>query len=147
MRLQRFHYPGVGLVMVALVAFAFGGAAQSNAAVADTHMARALLNSGFKVKAADTAARRAQMRRLPDNQFTMVKQDGNVYYLYADKKDNRLYAGDQYAYRAYEKFVRDNQLRAQGVFVRPLRFENKSDNKTIEVWQGWEPFPAWKSAD
>ena len=147
MRLQRFHCPGVGLVMVALVAFAFGGAAQSNAAVADTQMERALLNSGFKVKAADTAARRAQMRRLPDNQFTMVKQDGKIYYLYADKKDNRLYAGDQYAYRAYEKFVRDNQLRAQGVFVRPLRFENKSDNKTIEVWQGWEPFPAWKSAD
>ena len=147
MRLQRFHYPGVGLVMVALAAFAFGGAAQSNAAVADTQMERALLNSGFKVKTADTAARRAQMRRLPDNQFIMVKQDGKIYYLYADKKDNRLYAGDQYAYRAYEKFVRDNQLRAQGVFVRPLRFDNKSDNKTIEVWQGWEPFPAWKSAD
>ena len=133
--------------MVALVAIAFAGAAQSNAAVADTQMGRALLNSGFKVKAADTGARRAQMRRLPDNQFTMVKQDGKIYYLYADKKDNRLYAGDQYAYRAYEKFVRDNQLRAQGVFVRPLRFDNKSDNKTIEVWQGWEPFPAWKSAD
>ena len=147
MRLQRFHYPGVGLVMVALVAFAFGPAAQSNAAVADTQMEQALLNSGFKVKAADTAVRRAHIRRLPDNQFTMVKQDGKMYYLYADKKDNRLYAGDQYAYRAYEKFVRDNQLRAQGVFVRPLRFENKSDNKTIEVWHGWEPFPAWKSAD
>ena len=147
MRLQRLHHPGVGLVMVALVAFAFGGAAQSNAAVADTQMEQALLNSGFKVKAAVNAARRAQIRRLPNNQFTMVKQDGKIYYLYADKKDNRLYAGDQYAYRAYEKFFRDNQLRAQGVFVRPLRFENKSDNKTIEVWHGWEPFPAWKSAD
>ena len=77
----------------------------------------------------------------------MVKQNGNTYYLYPDKKDNRLYAGDQYAYRAYERYVKDKQLRAQGVFVRPTHYENKSDPRNVEIWQQWGPFPAWKSED
>src|ERR1700730_12972366 len=147
MRVQRFYYPVLGLAMVAVIGFGLGGATQSNAAVADTEQEQVLLSSGFKVKPANTAARRAQIHALPDNQFTMVKQDGKIYYLYPDKKDNRLYAGDQYAYRAYQRYFKDKQLREKGVFVFPLNPENKSDNRTIQVWHGWDPFPAWKSVE
>jgi hypothetical protein len=147
MRVQRFCYPVLGLAMVAVIGFGPGGATQSNAAVADTEQEQVLLSSGFKVKPANTAARRAQIHALPDNQFTMVKQDGKTYYLYPDKRDNRLYAGDQYAYRAYERYFKDKKLRAQGVFVFPLHPENKSDPRNIQVWHGWDPFPAWKEAN
>ena len=143
MRLQRFCYPILGLATVALIGV--GGTIQSIAAVADTEQEQVLLSSGFKVKPANTGAQRAQIREMPGNQFTMVKQDGKIYYLYADKRDNRLYAGDEYAYRAYERHFKDKQLRAQGVFVYPLRPENKSDPKNIKVWHGWDPFPAWQS--
>jgi hypothetical protein len=77
----------------------------------------------------------------------MVKQNGNTYYLYPDKKDNRLYAGDQYAYRAYQRYFKDKQLRARGVFVLPTHLENKSDPRNIQIWHDWGPFPEWKYQD
>ena len=147
MRVERFNYSVLSLALLALVGFGVGGANQIKAAAADTEQERVLLSSGFKVKSASTAGQRAQVRGLPDNQFTVVKQNGNTYYLYPDKKDNRLYAGDQYAYRAYERYVKDKQLRARGVFVRPTHYENKSDHRNVEIWQQWGPFPAWKSED
>jgi len=147
MRVQRFYYPVLGLTVAALIEFGLGGATQSNAAVADTAQEQVLLTSGFNVKSANAPGQRAQIRALPDNQFTMVKQEGKIYYLYPDKKDNRLYAGDQYAYRAYERYFKDKNLRAQGIFVYPLKWDNKSDPKNIKVWHGWDPFPAWKSEE
>jgi hypothetical protein len=133
------------LAVGALIGFGVGGVPRLNAAAADTEQEQVLLSSGFKVKPAMTPEQRRQVRSMPENQFTMVKQNGNTYYLYPDKKDNRLYAGDQYAYRAYERHFKDKQLRAQGVFVYPLRPENKSDPRNVKVWHGWDPFPAWKS--
>ena len=143
MTTKRFH-PVLGLATAALIGFGLGSVATCNAAVPDTEQEQVLLSSGFRVKPAKTPAQRAQIRELADNQFTMVKENGNTYYLYPDKRENRLYAGDQYAYRAYEKYFKDKQLRKEGAFVFPLHPENKSDNKTIQVWHGWDPFPAWK---
>ena len=147
MRVERFNYPVLFLALLALIGFGLGGANQTKAAAADTEQEQALLSSGFKVKSARTVGQRAQVRSLPGNEFTVVKQNGNTYYLYPDKKDNRLYAGDQYAYRAYQQYVKDKKLRAEGVFVRPTRLENKSDPRNVEIWQQWGPFPAWKSED
>jgi len=144
MRVERFNYPVLSVVLLMLIGFGVGGANQTKAAAADTEQEQALLYSGFKVKSASTAGQRAQVRALPDNEFTAVKQNGNTYYLYPDKKDNRLYAGDQYAYRAYQRYAKDKQLRAEGVLVIPKRYENKSDPRNVEIWQEWGPFPAWK---
>jgi hypothetical protein len=147
MRVERFKYAVLSLALVALAGFGVGGANQTKAAAAETEQEQALLYSGFKVKSARTAGQLAQVRELPGNEFTVVKQNGNTYYLYPDKKDNRLYAGDQYAYRAYQQYVKDKKLRAEGVFVRPTHYENKSNPKNVEIWQQWGPFPAWKSED
>ena len=147
MRVERFNYPVLSMALLALIGFGVGGANETKAAAADTEQEQALLYSGFKVKSASTAGQRAEVRALPENEFTLVKQNGNTYYLYPDKKDNRLYAGDQYAYRAYQQYVKDKKLRAEGVFVRPAHYENKSNPKNVEIWQQWGPFPAWKSED
>jgi len=144
MRVERFNYPVLSVVLLTLIGFGVGGANRTKAVAADTEQEQALLYSGFKVKSASTAGQRAQVRALSTNEFTAVKQNGKTYYLYPDKKDNRLYAGDQYAYRAYERYVKDKQLRAQGVFVRPTHYENKSDPRNVEIWDQWDPFPAWK---
>ena len=147
MRVKRFNYPVLSLALLALIGFGVGGVNQTKAAAADTEQEQALLYSGFKVKSASTARQRADVRALPGNEFTVVKQNGNTYYLYPDKKDNRLYAGDQYAYRAYQRYFKDKQLRAQGVFVRPTHYENKSDPRNIQIWHDWGPFPEWKYQD
>ena len=147
MRVERFNYPVLSVVLLTLIGFGVGGANQTKAAAADTEQEQALLYSGFKVKSASTARQRADVRALPGNEFTVVKQNGNTYYLYPDKKDNRLYAGDQYAYRAYQRYFKDKQLRALGVFVLPTHLENKSDPRNIQIWHDWGPFPAWKYQD
>lgn len=105
MRVERFNYPVLSVVLLTLIGFGVGGANQTKAAAADTEQEQALLYSGFKVKSASTAGQRAQVRALSTNEFTAVKQTGNTYYLYPDRKNNRLYAGDQYAYRAYHRYV------------------------------------------
>jgi hypothetical protein len=153
MKIRRLMTLMVGITSVALspMTSAAGhgggggrGANQTKAAASDTEQEQALLYSGFEVKSASTARQRAQVRALSSTEFTALKQNGNPYYLYPDKRNNRLYAGDQYAYRAYQRYVKDKQLRAEGVFVRPIRYENKSDPRNVEIWQEWGPFPAWK---
>jgi hypothetical protein len=144
MRAQRFKYLGLAFTLAALIEFGVGAATESKAAVAATEVEQVLLTSGFKVNAAKTSAQRAQLRALPDNQFTMVKQDANTYYLYPDKKDNRLYAGDQYAYRAYQGYLKNKHLRAQGVFVWEVNPADRSNNKTIQIWHDWTPFHQWQ---
>jgi hypothetical protein len=102
------------------------------------------VTSGVKVQPANTPAQRAQLRAIPDNQFTLVKQENNSYYLYPDKKDNRLYAGDYYAYRAYQGYLKNKHLRDQGVFVWETNPSDRSKNRTIQVWHDWTPFREWQ---
>jgi hypothetical protein len=145
MKMQRFKglipiMAGLVLAGVALgPGFAIAESADENARVDQV-----LLSSGFNAKPARTPAQRAQLRALPDNEFTTVKQNGNTYYLYPDKKHNRLYAGDHNAYRAYMNFFKNKKLRAKGVAVFPINPANKSSNRTIQVWEEWTPFDQWR---
>jgi hypothetical protein len=129
-------------IAAAVMPFTSASATQNNY-VADTDMERALVDNGFKVKSATTAEQRRQIRSMPDDRFTMVKQGAETYYLYPDKRDNRLYAGDHWAFRAYQGFVKNNRLRKQGAFVFEVNPFDKANNKTVEVWHGWAPFPEW----
>ena len=114
--------------------------------LADTEMERVLLTSGFKVKTASNGGQRNHISRLPDNQFQQVMEGGRTYYLYADKRDSRLYVGDEYAYRAYIGYLHNKNLRQQGVFVWEVRPADRANNKTIEIWHGWTPFPEWSNS-
>jgi len=140
MRIQQLKYLTLTLAVVILTGL---GAAASNTG-ADTELKQVLLTSGFKARPADSSAQRAQLRALPDDQFTMVKQDGQTYYLFPDKKEGRLYAGDYYAYRAFQGYFKNKDLRAKGVFVWPVQPADKSNNRTIQVWHDWTPFSQWR---
>jgi hypothetical protein len=115
----------------------------SNGNSADTEMEHALLASGFKVRPASTATQRNGIATMADNQFEVVHQNGNEYYIYADKRDSRLYVGDRYAYRAYQGFVRNNHLRKQGVFVFETHPGDRANNQTVDVYNGYPPFREW----
>ncbi len=111
---------------------------------ADTRVKQALETSGFKVEPAATRAQREQLRALPEHQITMVKQNGTAYYLYPDKRDGRLYAGDYYAYRSFQNFFKNKDLRERGVFVWDVNPADRSTNKTIQIWHDWTPFDQWR---
>ena len=113
---------------------------------ADRNMEGALLAAHFKVQPATTAEQRHQLRTLPDNRFTMVKQGGKSYYLYPDKSQGRLYAGDRWAYLAFVNNEKNNRLRQAGAFVYEKDPSNRAINKTVVVWHGWSPFPEWANS-
>jgi hypothetical protein len=140
-----------GLAVAALLLFLAPNGAQARGdrtgdSLGDTEMEHVLVNSGFKVRSASNGGQRSHISRLPDNQFQQVVQNGNTYYLYADKRDNRLYIGDQHAYRAYLGYLHNKKLRQQGVFVWEVRPADRANNKTVEVWHGWTPFPEWSNS-
>jgi hypothetical protein len=145
MKMRRFKDLTPIVAGLVLAGLALGsGVAMAASATGDALAEQVMLNSGFKVKPANTPAKRAQLRALPDHQFTLVKQNGNTYYLYPDKENKRLYAGDHYAYRAYLNFYKNQKLRAKGVVVWEVEPANKSNNRTIQVWEDWSPFDQWR---
>lgn len=115
----------------------------SNVAGADTSMEQALLAAHFKVRSATTVEQRQELRNLPDNRFGIVKQGGETYYLYADKKDGRVYAGDHWAYQAFINDKKNDRLRKEGAFVFETNPSNRADNRTVVVWHDWSPFQQW----
>jgi hypothetical protein len=128
-----------GFGVLALVLLLPGCATQSTG-MADNATEQALIRAGFKVRPISTTAQRDYMHRMPDDRFTMVKQGGETYYLYIDRQDGRLYVGDRWAYRAYQGYLRNNNLRSQGVFVWETHPGDPANNRTVDVWPGYPPF-------
>jgi hypothetical protein len=145
MKMQGFKRLMPTVAVAVLTIFALGCSGSMAATETENvHVDQVLLQSGFKSRPANTPAKRKQLRALPENEFTTVKQNGNTYYLFPDKKNNRLYVGDHYAYRAYQNFFKNRKLRAKGVAVFPIHPANKSSNTTVQVWEQWSPFDQWK---
>jgi hypothetical protein len=132
-----------GFGVAGLLALLPACATQNSATMADNDMERTLIASGFKVRAANGGMQRGQLASVPDDRFTRVKQDGQTYYVYVDKREGRVYAGDEWAYRAYMGKIRNADLRRQGVFVWEVRPGDPANNKTVDVWNGYPPFREW----
>jgi hypothetical protein len=133
----------IGILAVAGAIVCLSGCATQTSDVANTNLGPALLTAGFKVKPATTPEQRSHLSTLPDNRFKMVKENGEPYYLYADKKDEKLYVGNRFAYQAYINNVKNNELRKQGAFVWEVDPSDRALNRTIVVWHGWSPFAEW----
>jgi hypothetical protein len=133
----------IGAFAAAAVVLWLGACATQTSNIADTGLEQALLTAHFKVKPATTPEQRKHLLSLPDNRFTVVKEGGETYYLYPDKKDGRLYVGDHWAYQAFINDKKNNELRKQGAFVFEIDPSNKADNRTIVIWHGWSPFQQW----
>ncbi len=100
----------------------------------------ALVAAGFRVRSANTPMQREQLRTMPTDTFTAVRQGGATYYLYPDTQTGQLYVGDQYAYRRYFENAEIQSKRQQGIFViRALPREYP----ITEIWHGWAPFREW----
>jgi hypothetical protein len=142
MKLQQFKNLMCALAAAAVTLW-LGACATQTSNVADTSMERALLAAHFKVQTATTVEQRNHLRSLPDDRFAVVKEGGETYYLYADKKDGRLYAGDHWAYQAFVNDKKNNRLRKEGAFVFETDPSNRADNRTVVVWHDWSPFQQW----
>ena len=134
----------IGPVMAAVLVLLFPAYASADRPTSDREMDAMLRESGFKVRPATTAAQRRDLRGMHEGEFNVVNENGKTYYLYVDKATNRLYAGDQWAYRAYQGKVRNRHLREIGVFVFEVHPGDPANNKTVDVWYDWTPFDRWR---
>lgn len=100
----------------------------------------ALVASGFRAKPATTHAQREQLRTMPEDTFTVVKQGSETYYLYPDKRAGQLYAGDHHAYEQYLRYAKMQHDRQEGAFVIDVKPRGRP---VITVWHGWSPFREW----
>jgi len=133
----------IGIFAVAGAIVCLSGCATQTSSVADTSLQGPLLAAGFKIQPATTPEQRNHLSTLPDNRFKMVKENGEPYYLYADKKNEKLFVGNRFAYQAYINNVKNNQLREQGAFVYEVNPSDRALNRTIVIWYGPMPIAAW----
>jgi hypothetical protein len=119
-------------------------ASTSDVAYSNSDVDTALRTAGFRAKPAVTVEQRHQLQNLPERQFTIVQQGGDTYYLYPDKVNGRLYAGNHWAYRAFVNNEKNNQLRRAGALVFERDPSNRADNRTVVIWHDWTPFQQWE---
>src|SRR5207253_2934522 len=85
--------------------------------VAKTNVHAALIQAGFKAKAATTPEQQQHLQSLPEHKFVAVQQKGQKYYLWADKPNKQLYSGNEQAYRAYKANRTAQQQPGSGGFT------------------------------
>jgi len=142
--MKKYVTAVIGPAMAAALILMFPSYAAADRPMNDREFDAALRNSGFKVRPAANVAQRKDVRGMHGDEFTVVHQNGKAYYLFADQATNRLYVGDEWAYRAYQGYVRNRHLREKGVFVYELRPGDKANNKTVDIYHDWTPFEQWR---
>jgi hypothetical protein len=124
--------------VMALIVFISACATQTGS-VASSDVQTTLVQAGFKVKTATTANQRQRIQAVPEHQFTVVKQNGQNFYVWADKPNNRLYCGNEQAYRAYKGYRKAQQQRQEGA----ITWVDEPRGIPVTVFEGWAPFREW----
>jgi len=126
--------------VIALIVFIPACATQTGD-VANSNVQACLDQAGFKVKTATTSPQRQHLKGLPEHQFTVVTQNDEKFYLWADKPNNRLYCGNEDAYRAYQKYAKVQRARENGA----ISWVEDPGGYAIPVtvYHGWAPFRDW----
>lgn len=90
-----------------------------------------LAAAGFKQVFPATAAQKAKMSSMPQQQIFLISQGPKVYYVYADANGcGCLYAGNQRSYQKFQKLAAEAQLIAEQYTASQM---NDWD------WYGWGP--------
>ena len=122
------------LVFVAVLGMILAGCAalERNDAI---DVEQLLAKAGFKKQVADTSAKLAHLKTLPQRKFSRHHRDGKEYYVYADATYCRcLYVGNAEAFQHY----RDLEIQQGESFIEM----NRPDIITGEDWSRspWGPF-------
>ena len=129
----------IGIVpAIALITFV-SACATERSGVASSNVQSYLVQSGFKVKPAATPPQRKRLQSLPEHQFTVVRQHGENFYVWADKPNNRLYCGNEQAYQNYKESRKARREREEGA----ITWIEEPRGVPVTVFYGWAPFREW----
>jgi hypothetical protein len=106
---------------------------------ADRQIQSALVAAGFKTRRAETPQQRERLQPLPEHQLTVVNQNGQNFYVWADKPNGLLYCGNEQAYRNYQQNRKAQQDRESGA----ITWIAEPRGVPVTVFYGWAPFREW----
>ena len=106
-----------------------------------------LTQSGFRMVTATTAAQQQQMAKLPPGKVTLVKRQGQVYYVFPDPARNALYIGKKVQFDAYQIAVQNQYLAQDAKLERDVRAAPMLNEDAAvmsgaepgweQIWEGW----------
>ncbi|MFO1459383.1 MAG: hypothetical protein U1G08_08230 [Verrucomicrobiota bacterium] len=107
---------------------------------------RYLAASGFKVMPATTPEQLQQLNTLPNTKISVIKRQGQVYFVYPDKAQKQLYIGRNAQYSAYQNLLLNEKSMQQG-----LQADQDATNAEIinaeataisnDPWAAWGVWP------
>lgn len=127
------------MLLIAAFAISLSACATQSASVASSSVRSALVQSGFKVRPAITSQQRQRLQALPEHEFTVVNQNGQTFYVWADKPNNRLYCGNEQAYANYKNYRIAKEQRESGA----ITWISEPRGIPVTVFEGWAPFGQW----
>lgn len=74
-----------------------------------------LAASGFKVIPVTTPAQERQMATLPAGKISVVKRNGEVFFVYPDSAQKQLYVGRDAQYDAYQNLLLNQQAQQESL--------------------------------
>lgn len=126
------------LAMLALLAATGCAAREAREAKADRETEVLLVSSGFNMKMADTPAKLAHLKTLPQRTIFKQKKDGRLLYFYADAGICKcLCYGDQTAYKRFGNLAWNQKQTAGDAQMEAISMD---ENVFIDtnLWGPWD---------
>ena len=101
-------------------------------------MGKLLSSAGFKKAVADTPEKLDQMKKLPQRKLVPHQEGDKIFYIYADvEKCKCAYAGDEEAYKRYQKLTHKREISEQE------RREGAKEQQRQMDWGDWSFDRSW----
>lgn len=97
-----------------------------------------LKSSGFQTRRAENDAQRRQVKALPDGKMCAVNQNGKRYYVYADKRHNQIYVGNEEKHKRFRSSLKQG---ANGNAISRSMYDNRGNAVQVNEFSGFGPFP------
>ncbi len=110
-----------------------------------------LAASGFRVIPVTTDAQKTQIATLPAYRISVVKRNGQVYFVYPDPEQNQLYIGKDAQYDAYQNLLLNRQAMQDSLQASAAASNAEAMNAAANVitseplgfYDPWGVFPVW----
>jgi len=101
-------------------------------------MEKLLTAAGFKKGVADTPEKLAELKKLPQGKVVPIEDGDTLVYIYADAKDCRCaFAGDEEAYKKYQKLTHSNQIADQNRREAVRNKQKQMDSDDSSFGRDW----------
>ena len=103
---------------------------------------RMLAAAGFRVKLADTAAKRDHLKTLPQRKLVPHQKEGEVFYTYADASYCKcLYGGPEKVYQRYQQMAVNKSIGEMALsYQQADNPMHAVDTMDWNLWTDWGPW-------